>query len=57
MRFKKKEGGSVLFKDPDKAAEVRRNLREGVACALEPRMRAIDRWLERDRARLDEFFL
>ena len=57
MRFKKKEGGSVLFKDPDKAAEVRRNLREGVARAVRPQMEAIDKWLREDSKRLPEFWI
>ena len=56
MRFPKKKGGTVLF-DAAKAAEVRRNFREGVRRAVLPRIRAIDRWLERDGRRLDDFWL
>jgi len=51
MRFKKKKGGTVLFDSDKKAAEVRRNSREGVARAVMPRIRAIDLWLERDMPR------
>ncbi len=56
MRFPKKEGGTVLF-SAARSAQIRRNFREGVARAVLPRIRAIDRWLERDSTRLDEFWL
>lgn len=56
IKFRKKKGGDVLF-DAAKSTTVRRNLREGVALAVAPRIRAIDLWLERARARQNDFVL